>query len=143
MDSIRLVPANSVIPQAACSCCGVIAEEGWDRIAGKAYCIDCMETLALGEIGSIREPVEKRPCAICRYCGTVRYLTHPRNAPQPIEVDLCADHLRSLIARRLGPAAFACLRNQLSSLGLNVQDVFLLHDAFYDADGRALQPISI
>jgi hypothetical protein len=28
----------------------------------------------------------------------------------------------------------------LSRLGFTIQDVFLLHDAFYDDNGRALQP---
>jgi hypothetical protein len=45
-----------------------------------------------------------------------------------------------MIARRLGPHAFEQLRRQLYGVGLEVAQIFLLHDAFYDAHGRALQP---
>jgi hypothetical protein len=40
----------------------------------------------------------------------------------------------------LGPYAFNQLRRQLATLGLGVEDLFLLHGAFYDSQGRALQP---
>ena len=45
-----------------------------------------------------------------------------------------------LIGRRLGPFAYHQLRRQLAALGLDADDVFLLHDTFYDVQGRALQP---
>jgi hypothetical protein len=53
---------------------------------------------------------------------------------------LCAEHLRALVGRRLGPHAFEQIRRQLTRLDLNVTDIFLLHEAFYDEHGRALQP---
>jgi hypothetical protein len=64
----------------------------------------------------------------------------PLNSRRPVEIDLCAEHIRALAGRRLGPHAFEQLRQQLYSLGLEVAQIFLLHEAFYDANGRALQP---
>jgi hypothetical protein len=32
------------------------------------------------------------------------------------------------------------MRRQLRAVGVSVEDVFLLHSAFYDLNGRALQP---
>ena len=32
------------------------------------------------------------------------------------------------------------VRRQLAAVGIDVHDVFLLHEAFYDAQGRALLP---
>jgi hypothetical protein len=55
-------------------------------------------------------------------------------------MDLCPEHLRGLVGRWLGPYAFNQLRRQLSQLGLEPEDLFLLHRAFYDDKGRALQP---
>jgi hypothetical protein len=55
-------------------------------------------------------------------------------------MDLCPEHLRSLLARRLGPYAFNQIRRQLQAAGFDVEDLFLLHGAFYDAQGRALHP---
>jgi hypothetical protein len=57
-----------------------------------------------------------------------------------VEIELCPEHIRALVARRLGPHAFEQLRRQLQVLGLEVAEVFLLHEAFYDPMGRALQP---
>jgi hypothetical protein len=57
-----------------------------------------------------------------------------------IELDLCAEHFRDLIGRRLGPYAFQQLRRQLQALDLDAGQLFLLHDAFYDEHGRALKP---
>jgi hypothetical protein len=48
--------------------------------------------------------------------------------------------LRSLVGRRLEPTAFRQLSRRLSSLGITSEEIFLLHDAFYDRQGRALQP---
>jgi len=139
MDSMRLAPADSVFPQIPCCRC----QEGkrpWDRIAGKTYCPDCLEALAMGEADPLVERTDKRRCTICHQPGTVRFLTFPLHSRRPVEMDLCPDHLRSLVARRLGPHAFEQLRRQLNALGLVVSEIFLLHEAFYDVQGRALQP---
>ena len=87
------------------------------------------------------ERIEQNRCAICSTLGTLPYVTFSQHAKRPIEMDLCGEHLRNLVARHLGPHAFSELRKQLSVLGLDVVDIFLLHDAFYDANGRALQPV--
>jgi hypothetical protein len=55
-------------------------------------------------------------------------------------MDLCPEHLRALIGRRLSPAAFHQLRRQLFTLGLDPEAIFLMHGAFYDQGGQALQP---
>jgi hypothetical protein len=86
------------------------------------------------------ERVDKNRCAICFHQGTVRFLTFPLHSTRPVEVDLCSEHLRALVSRRLGPHAFEQLRRQLFALGLEVGAIFLLHEAFYDPNGRALQP---
>jgi hypothetical protein len=48
--------------------------------------------------------------------------------------------MRGLVGRRLGPHAFEQLRRQLYALELETREIFLLHEAFYDPSGRALQP---
>jgi hypothetical protein len=55
-------------------------------------------------------------------------------------MDVCSEHLRALVGRRLGPHAFEQMRRQLFGLGLEVTNIFLLHEAFYDEQGRAIQP---
>lgn len=139
MDNIRLAPADSIFPRLPCCRCGD-ATRPWDRIAGKTYCPNCLEALALGEAAPIQERTDRRRCAVCHYQGTVRFLTFPLHCRRPVELDLCAEHLRALVGRRLGPHAFEQLRRQLYVLGLETAEIFLLHDAFYDEKGRALQP---
>lgn len=139
MESLRLASAESVFPKLACCRCHD-QTRAWDRIAGKTYCPQCLELLALGEAAPLVERSDRRRCAVCHHLGTLRYLTFPLRSRRPIEIDLCAEHLRSLVGRRLGPHAFEQLRRQLRALGLDAAEVFLLHDAFYDDNGRALQP---
>ena len=67
-------------------------------------------------------------------------LTFPLQSTTPVEMDLCPEHLRALLGRRLGPYAFHQIRRRLHLLGLGVELIFLLHEAFYDEQGRALQP---
>jgi hypothetical protein len=55
-------------------------------------------------------------------------------------MDLCPEHVRALLGRRLSTSAFEQLRRRLRTLDLGVEQIFLLHDAFYDERGRALQP---
>jgi hypothetical protein len=68
-------------------------------------------------------------------------LTYPLHGRTPVEMDLCGEHLRALIGRRLGPAVFWELCRKLAELGLQREQVFLLHEAFYDSKGQSLQPI--
>ncbi|MEI7685030.1 MAG: hypothetical protein WCL32_08390 [Planctomycetota bacterium] len=140
MERLRLGKATNMTHRLACSRCGDHSRN-WDRVAGKSYCPQCLELLAAGEAEPIIERTDSCRCAICYHLGTVRYLTYPLRAARPIEVDLCSEHLRSLVARRLGPHAFEHLRRQLALVDLRPNDVFLLHDAFYDNFGRAQQPV--
>jgi hypothetical protein len=139
MEGMRICPPNSIHLNVACCRCSGLAR-GWDRIADKAYCPDCQEGVVIGEAAPIVERTERKRCTICSAEGTVRFLTFPLNSLQSVEMDLCPEHLRALLGRRLGTHAFAQLRRQLAHLGLNVNDIFLLHDAFYDPQGRPLQP---
>jgi hypothetical protein len=139
MDSLRK-PTNYEIPALVPCCRCHSAERSWDRIAGKAYCPECQEALVLGMAEPLVEPTEKNCCAVCGRVGTVCYLTFPLQSAMPVEMDLCPEHLRALLGRRLGPYAFNQLRRRLHNLGLGVELIFLLHEAFYDEQGRALQP---
>ena len=139
MESMRLAPRGSVFPQIPCCRCEDNSR-AWDRLAGKTYCPNCMEALAVGEADPVVEKTAKRRCTVCHHLGTVRFLTFPLGRRRPVEMDLCSEHLRALIGRRLGPHAFEQLRRQLARFELSVSDIFLLHEAFYDAAGRAIQP---
>ena len=139
MESLRLAPMGTVFPKIPCCRCADNVRS-WDRIAGKTYCPHCLEELILGDAPPIAERPEKRRCSICRTTGTVRYLTFPLRSRRPIEVDLCGEHIRELVSRRLGPKAFERLRNQLSHVQIQTNEIFLLHEAFYDGNGQALQP---
>lgn len=94
----------------------------------------------MGEGDPLVAKTDRRRCAVCHHLGAVRFVTFPLHSRRPIEIELCPEHLRALVARRLGPHAFEQLRRQLETLGLEAAEVFLLHEAFYDEQGRALQP---
>ena len=94
----------------------------------------------MGEGDPLVLRTDRRRCAVCHHLGSVRYVTFPLHSRRPVEMELCAEHVRALVGRRLGPHAFEQLRRQLQALELEVAEVFLLHEAFYDQYGRALQP---
>ena len=125
MENIRLASPDSIFPKIPCSRCAD-QSRWWDRIAGKTYCPNCLEALAMGEGDPMVARTDQRRCAL-----------HSR---RPVEMELCSEHVRALVGRRLGPHAFEQLRRQLHGLGLESAEVFLLHEAFYDEHGRALQP---
>ncbi len=141
MDSLRVVPKGTVSPLTPCCRCDAAGSQ-WDHIMGRAYCPDCEESLALGEGPPLILRTEKRGCVICSHLGTVRFLTFPLHAPSPVELDLCPEHFRALLGRRLGPQAFQQLSGGFRAMGLAVDQIFLLHEVFYDSTGRALQPIA-
>jgi hypothetical protein len=140
MNPLRRTPAAIVAALKNCCRCAQ-AGERWDRIAGKAYCPRCQEALALGEVEPLRERTSSNHCSVCDLKGTVSFQTFPLEGAAPVEMDLCPEHLRGLLSRRLGPHAFHQLQRQLQLLDLSAADVFLLHEAFYDPLGRAQQPI--
>ncbi len=140
MDGLRLLSAdgaNQIVPCHRCQASGC----PWDRISGKPICPDCQERLILGEGPPLVERVEKHPCCICNHPGTLRYLTFPLRGSQAVELDLCGTHFQALLGRRLDKYAVKQLGRQLQAIGLKVQQLFLLHEAFYDDKGRALQPV--
>ena len=139
MDSLRRAPVRWKPAVRPCCRCAS-AERSWDRIADKAYCPECQEALVMGLAEALVERTEKNHGGICGRVGTVRFLTFPLQSPTPLEMDLCPDHLRAVLGRRLSAAAFGHLRRRLRLLGFGVELIFLLHDAFYDEQGRALQP---
>jgi hypothetical protein len=139
MDSVRLAKTGKYCARSRCRLCS--DDRGtWDRIAEKAYCPNCEERLILGEAPAVVERTARRRCAVCSRMGAVGYVTFPLNSEQALEMDLCPDHLRTLLGRRLGPHAYHQLSRQLQGLGIQADKVFLLHEAFYDCHGRALQP---
>jgi hypothetical protein len=94
----------------------------------------------MGEGNALIERTERKQCIICSRVGTIRFLTYPLRTKAPVEIDVCAEHLRALIGRNLRPQAYRHLCRRLAQLHLSSGEIFLLHDAFYDKTGRALQP---
>src|SRR5262249_34797603 len=111
MNGIRLVSRDDLLSPSPCCRCSQ-CDVRWDRIAAKVYCPNCQEALILGETEPLIERTEKRRCAICNDVGTVSFQTYPLQASQPVDIDLCPEHLRGLLGRRLGPHAFHQLRRQ-------------------------------
>jgi hypothetical protein len=136
---MRLAPNVSLV---SCCRCGRDGRP-WDRLGDKAYCPDCQEAIVLGLAAPLREHTERNACAVCGRVGTMRFLTFPLHADAAVEIDLCPEHLRGLWGRCLGPHAYHQLRRSLRSLRLDVGQVFLLHDTFYDLQGRALRPAEL
>ena len=138
MDCLRLTKHQGRKTKPCCRCGN--AQRNWDRLAGKAICPNCQETLVVGEGDPLVLRIEPKLCAACGHEGTVRFLTFPRNQAKALEMDLCAVHLRGLWGRCLNQQAYYELCRQIQELGIDATEVFLLHDAFYDDQGRPLQP---
>ncbi len=140
MEGVRRVSGAGFDVHASCSRC---QSNGcpWDRIGSKSICPDCQELLALGEGDPLVERLLPRACVVCGKRGTAPYLTYPLHSTDPLSIDLCPGHFRALLSRRLDRSSFRILARQLLVLGINVQQVFLLHEAFYDENGRPLQPV--
>jgi len=139
MESLRLALPDTVPPDLACSRCGAEAS-GWDRILEDAICPSCEERLAVGDGPALVAKAERKRCTVCHAMGTVRFVTFPLHSNRPVVMELCGEHLRALLGRRLGVNAFHQLRRQLQDVGIAVGEIFLLHEAFYDGHGQALQP---
>jgi hypothetical protein len=139
MNSVRLASAETAHSSSPCCRCAQ-AHERWDTILGQPFCPNCEELLIVGEAEPLVLHTEGKRCAVCGHRGTVCFVTYPLHASTPVEMDLCGLHLRALLGRGLRPAAYQQLRRQLGALGLRSENIFLLHEAFYDDRGRALQP---
>jgi hypothetical protein len=141
MDSIRLLPEDKKAPK-PCSRCDNNGHY-WDRIAGRVYCHNCLEDIAAGMTHHIAEPSEPRKCAAktstCSF-GTLRFFTYLLGTQTPIEIDLCGKHLRELISRDM-VYAHHVLRTELAKFQIDIEQIFLLHGAFYDARKGPLLPV--
>jgi hypothetical protein len=140
MEGLRLVSATGQSPLAPCIRCQATGCP-WDRIGDHVICPDCQEQLALGEGDPLVERLCRHHCAVCGQTGTVRYLTYPLHAREPMEIDLCPRHFHAFLGRRLDRYAYRTLSRCLQAMGLSVRQVFLLHEAFYDERGHPLQPV--
>ncbi len=140
MSCLRLVQKDTRASLAPCSRCGA-GDGHWDRILTEPICPECQEELVLGRGAPLIVPVQDRCCVVCARWGTVPFQTFPVREPTALEMDLCPRHLRSLLGRRLTVTAFQILRRQLNLLGFAVEQLFLLHESFYDEQGEALQPV--
>jgi hypothetical protein len=85
--------------------------------------------------------VDKHNCAICDHAGTLRYVTYPLRGTRAVEIDLCGAHFQALLGRRLDRYALKQFCRQLQTHGIQAQQLFLLHEAFYDEKGKPLQPV--
>lgn len=139
---MRLIPRDRVDPHQPCSRC---AAEGsrWDRLVCRPFCPECQEDLAHGRGVPFVQRTVKRPCAACARVGSLPIITFPLGSPNAIEFDLCAEHFRAILGRSLDPLAYRTLRRRLHDRHLTPRNVFLLHEAFYDDLGKALQPVSV
>lgn len=139
MESLRLAPGLSKPAFLPCTRCGN-DDRDWDRLGGRAFCTECQESLILGRAAPLRLRTTARRCAACLAPGTVSFLTFPLRSRTPVEMHLCGPHIRGLLTRDLAAPAFLRLRRRLALVGIDVQNIFLLHGVFYDNRGRALQP---
>lgn len=141
MDHRHDTPGRNVAAMLACCRCGR-DDQPWDRIAGKAYCAGCQESLVLGEAPPLCERTQPRRCLACKRSGTVPFETFPLSRPTAVTMDLCGEHLWALLRRALGPPCFSQLCRHFRAAGVDREQIFLLHHAFYDQKGRALQPVT-
>jgi hypothetical protein len=139
MNTLRWLTENRVDPRQPCGRCDS-SGCAWDRIGGEPICPDCQEALAQGIAAPLIARCERRPCAVCAHIGALRYVTFPLGAKEPLELDLCPQHFRDFVGRRLDSESFAQLRRGLERVRLSPRNIFLLHEAFYDEAGEALQP---
>jgi hypothetical protein len=141
MERVRLAAVEKERASMACSRCRRGGGR-WDRIADEPYCPHCQEALALGEADPLILPTTANRCAVCDHVGTIRFLTFPLQSVEAVELDVCPEHVHGLVGRHLGPFAYHQLRRQLDVMRIPVNDIFLLHEAFYDLYGRALRPLT-
>ncbi len=140
MEGLRWLHGQITSTHQPCSRCQASGCP-WDYLAGKPVCPDCQELLARGEGEPLIERAERSPCVICQEIGVLRLQTVPLNGPGPLEIDLCGSHLQALLRRRLDRIAFGELSTRLGELGVRPNEIFLLHEAFYDELGHPLQPV--
>ncbi len=70
-------------------------------------------------------------------------LTFPLHTKRVLRLEFCAAHFHEFVGRRLGSWRLIILHRRLHWLGVCPRRVFLLHEAFYDHAGKALQPVEM
>lgn len=141
MTNLSWTEQEGEVRPVACSRCRN-QERLWDRVGSRTYCPGCQEAILLGEHEPLRERVQRGVCLICSCERIVRFVTYPLHRQQGIEMELCPGHLRELLGRRLKAGAYFQVVRRLRHLGLKANEVFLLHDEFYDHDGLARLPVA-
>ncbi len=139
VSTLRVMAEDSLSAQQPCCRCGATGGP-WDRIGRQPFCPDCQEALVQGTVEPLIVRAEQGSCAVCARHGTLSFLTFPLGLTEALLMDLCPEHFRALLGRRLERCDFQHLRQELARLGLEPGQIFLLHEAFYDNQGRALQP---
>lgn len=142
MPSIRRITPPEGSHLLPCTGCGAVGS-AWDRLDGRGVCPDCQESLILGESQPVTLRTVLGSCAICLDRRVVPYVTMPRHGNLAIAVDLCPLHFRHLLGRRLTRLEFRQLHRALGAVGLVPGMLFLTHDGFYDAKGRAIDPVEV
>jgi hypothetical protein len=140
-SSIRTITESTLLQPSDCAMCSDAPKKPWDRIDQVPYCMDCIENLMLGTAVPIKAQIEKYRCDICYRMGSVDFQTIPLHKNFGLIMHLCSVHLYDLLSRNLSEINFKYLRAQLKNFSVNVQEIFFLHGAFYDQDGRAIQPV--
>lgn len=138
---MRLVRPSEADAEEPCSCCRAVGAR-WDWLGEVLVCGECQERLVSGEGPAVSMRARQAFCAVCGRQGTVPYRTWPLHEAETLEIDLCPHHLRALLGRRLTASAYHLLRRQLNLMGLAAEQLFLLHESFYDEEGGALRPVS-
>ena len=69
MSVVRNAPPDGRAEAHECCRCAVSGDR-WDRIAGKTYCPNCLEALAMGEGDPLIARTERKRCAVCRWFRT-------------------------------------------------------------------------
>ncbi|MFO0877205.1 MAG: hypothetical protein U0840_07500 [Gemmataceae bacterium] len=140
MDGLRLVTTSGQSPLSPCCRCDATGCP-WDRIGSCPICPDCQENLALGEAEPLIQRLTQNQCLVCNKRGTVPYMTWPLHGRDPLAIDLCPAHFHDFLGRRLDRFSYRTLNRALQGFGMNVKQIFLLHEAFYDERGHPLQPV--
>lgn len=134
--SIRSIKAS------AKPCCRCGANNNvWDKVGPHPICYECQEKLAANACEVWRFATRHGRCAVCDEAQVVPFASLPVHAGKALEIELCGQHLRDVLGRRLSKRAFRVLRAVLEDAGISTGEIFLLHGAFYNERGNALQPV--
>ena len=144
MRFLHNAPPRCPASRPPCSHCNFPGIALFDRVGDVVVCPDCQALAVRGELSPALALSLNvgRACLFCNQTGTIPFVTWPLHGERALEFDLCPDHLRALLGRRLEPDQLRQVHRHLYSIGLQPRQVFLLCEAFYDeATGKALLPV--